>query len=89
MVTVGIEGGANAFEGGDELGDAFEGEVLGLHGNDQGVGGDQDVEREQVERRRAVENHQVEAGLNGLRRAQAKCAIVGGGQLDVGAGEVL
>ena len=53
----GIEGRANPLEIGDELGDALEGEVLGLHGNDQGVGGDQSVEGQQVERGRAVQDH--------------------------------
>jgi len=71
--------------GGDQLGNAFQGEVLGLHGDDQGVRGGQNVEGEQVEGRRAIQDHQVEAGLNGLQRAaQAEGAIVRRGQLDIG-----
>ena len=73
---VGIEGGADAFESGDELGDAFEGEVLGLHGNDEGVGGGEDVEGEQVERRRAIQDDQVEvcpeSGSRAWRRRRAR-----------------
>ena len=50
----------------------------------------QDVEGEQVECRRAIEDDQVEAGLDGAECvAQAEGAVAGCGQLDVGAGKVL
>ena len=35
----GVEDMADAVEGGHELGDTFEGEVLGLHGDEEAVGG--------------------------------------------------
>ena len=86
----GIVGGAYPFESGDEFGDSFQRKVLGLHGHDQRVGRSQYVEGEQVQRRRTVQNHQVVFCLNRRQRAaQTKCAIIGRGQLDVGAGQVL
>ena len=50
-----VETTGDAVQRGHELGDAFEGEVLGLHGDEQGIGRDQCVERQQVQRGRAVE----------------------------------
>ena len=58
----GIEGLADALDGVEQLADAFEGEVLGLHGDEDGVGGDQGVEGEQVERGRAVEDDDARTG---------------------------
>jgi hypothetical protein len=85
-----IEGCANTFERGNELGDAFQGEVLSLHGDDEGVGGHQDIEGEEVECGRAVKDNQVEVILDGLEgMAEAKRAIRGASQLDIGAGKVL
>jgi len=77
-------------ERGHELGDAFEGEVLGLHGHEQRICGDQRVERQQVERWRAVEQDKGVFGLafrvaewfEGL--AQAELAAVDAYELDVG-----
>ena len=75
---VGIEGGAYAFERGDELGDAFKGKVLGLHGDDEGVGCGEDVEGEEVEGRGAIEDDEVILVLDGLRGlAEAESAVVG------------
>ena len=51
----GVEGLGDAVERGHQLGDAFEGEVLGLHGDEEAVGGDEGVEGEEVEGRGAVE----------------------------------
>ena len=86
----GIEGLADALDGIEQLADAFEGEVFGLHGDEDGVGGDQGVEGEQVERGRAVEDDDVKLVANGLQGvAQAVFAEFGVDQLDVGADEVL
>ena len=86
----GLKAGGDAVERGHELGNAFEGEVLGLHGDEQGVGGDQGVEGEEVERGRAVEEDEgvvVAGGLEGF--AEAVFAAFDADQLDVGADHVL
>ncbi len=74
----GVEGLGDAVEGGHELGDAFEGEVLGLHGDEEAVGGDQRVEGEEVEGRRAVEEDEGVVGADGLEGvAEAEFAAFG------------
>ncbi len=74
----------------EQLGDAFEGEVLGLHRDEDGVGCDQGVEREEVERGRTVENDEVEAIAHGLERlAEAILPGVEGDELDVGTEQIL
>ena len=62
----GVEGEGDAVEGGHELGDAFEGEVLGLHGDEEAVGGDQGVEGEEVEGRGAIEQDEGVIGAEGV-----------------------
>ena len=54
-----IEFGLDDADGVDELGDAFESEIFGLHGDDDGVGGSQGVDRNQAERRGAVDQNVV------------------------------
>ncbi len=79
----GVEGLADAFDGVEELADAFEGEVFGLHGDEDGVGGDQGVEGEQVEGGRTVEDDDVKLVANGLQGvAEAVFAEFGVDQLD-------
>ena len=74
---------------GDELGDAFKGEILGLHGDDEGVGGAKCVEGEQVERGRAIEDDEVVLVANGRKSVtEFECTLLGIGELDVGTGEV-
>ena len=48
-----VERGANAAQRGHEIGEAFEREVFAVQRDQHGVGGDQRIEREQAERRRA------------------------------------
>ena len=86
----GVEGLADALDGVEQFADAFQGEVLGLHGDEDGVGGDQGVEGEQVERGRTVEDDDLELVANGLQGvAEAVLAEFGVDQLDVGSDEVL
>ena len=60
----GIQVLADALDGVQQLADAFQREVLGLHGDEYRVGGDQGVEREQVQRRRAVQDDEPIAGAD-------------------------
>ncbi len=85
-----IVGGANAFKRGDELRDALESEVLGLHGDNEGVCGGQDVESKQVKGRGAIQNDQVKTVLDrGQGLAQAEGAVARRSEFDVGARQVL
>ncbi len=85
----GVEAGGDAVERGHELGDAFEGEVFGLHGDEEGVGCDEGVEGEEIECGWAVEEDEgvlVADGGEGV--AEAGFAGVGGDELEVGADHV-
>ena len=85
----GVEGLGDAVEGGHELGDAFEGEVLGLHGNEEAVGGYEGVEGEEIEGRGAVEDDEGVVGADGRDGvAELVLAAVEGDELDGGADEV-
>jgi hypothetical protein len=82
--NLGVECGLDALKGGDELGDAFKREVLGLHRNKQSVGGDQDIECKQIEGGWTVENNEIVVGLDGLEcAAEAGFAGISGSQLDI------
>ncbi len=86
----GIEGLADALDGIEQLADAFEGEVLGLHGDEDGVGCDEGVEGEKVERGRAIEDDDVKLVADGLQGVtQAVFAEFGVDELDIGADEML
>jgi len=86
----GIEGLANALDGIEEFADAFEGEILGLHGDEDGIGGDEGVEGQEVEGGRAIENDDLEPVADRLEGvAEAVFAIFGVDELDVGSDEVL
>ncbi len=52
--------------GAHELGDAFEGKVLGLHGDEEAVGGYERVKGEEVEGRGAVEDDEGVVGADWL-----------------------
>ena len=54
-----VEGLADAVDGVHEFGDAFEGEEFALDGDEDGIGGDQGVEGEEVEGRRAIDEDEV------------------------------
>ena len=85
-----VERGADAAQRRDEIGEPFEREVLAVERNQHGVGGDERVEREQAERRRRVDEDEVEAIAERRRGARAGAARGRGSddELDFGAGEV-
>jgi hypothetical protein len=70
----------------DERGETLDRVVLRLDGDDDARAGDQRVDGEQAERRRAVEDDDVELALDvaGQRVAQDHLAADGGEQLDLG-----
>ena len=85
----GLKARRDALEGVHELADAFEGEVFGLHGDEEAVGGDKRVEGEKIEGRRAVEEDEVvfvALGLEGF--AELIVAALELDELDVGADQV-
>jgi hypothetical protein len=85
----GVEGLGDAVEGGHELGDAFEGEILGLHGDKESVGGYEGVEGEEVEGRGAVEEDEGVIGADRFESvAEAVFAPVLGYELEVGSDEI-
>jgi hypothetical protein len=85
----GVEGLGDAVEGGHELGDAFEGKVLGLHGDEKTVGGDEGVEGEEIEGWGAVEEDEGVIGPEGGEGlAEFELAAFEGDELDGGADEV-
>ena len=71
-----VQRGADAAQRGDEIGEPLEREVFAVERNQHGVGGDERVEREQPERRRRVDQDEVEAIAQRLEQiAQAALAI--------------
>ncbi len=73
----------------EELADAFEGEVLRLHGNEQAVCGHEGVEGEQVECGRAVEDDEVVGDAQLFEGvAKAGLAVLAVHQLEIGADQV-
>src|SRR4028119_1250266 len=60
-VQTGIQPLLDALDGGDQLADPFQGEVLALQRDDHPVGGGERVHRQVPERRRAVEQDEVVA----------------------------
>ena len=66
-----IERGAHAPHRADEIGEPFEREVLAVQRNQHRVGGDERVERQQAERRRAVDEDVVELARAAARAARA------------------
>ena len=84
-----VEGLGDAVERGHELGYAFEGEVFGLHGDEEAVGSDQGVEGEEIESRRAVEQDEWVVGADrGEGFAELEFAIFERDELNRGADEV-
>src|SRR4029079_1982357 len=66
------------------------GEIFGLHRHDKGIRSHQDVQSEQIQSRWAVEYYKVVLILNRLQSlAKANSAVLGAGQLDIGAREIL
>src|ERR1017187_9323107 len=86
----GVELDPDAVNGVEQFGNALEGEVLGLHGNEYGVGGHQRVQGEQVERRRTVDHDELELVAHQLQGVtQPVLAELQGYQFNVGAEQVL
>ena len=84
-----VEGLGDAVEGADELGDAFKGEVLGLHGDEEAIGGDEGIEGEQIEGGRAVEQDERVVGADGREGvAQAELSAILADKLEVGADQI-
>ena len=68
----GIKVLADPFDGIEQLANALQGKVLGLHRDQDGIGGNQSIEGEQIEGRRTVEHDVLEAreeGLDGIAQA--------------------
>lgn len=85
----GVEGLADAVERAHEFGDAFEGEVFGLHGNEKSGSGDERVEGEKVERGGTVEKDEGVVSADGVDGvAELVLAAVEIDQLDGGADEI-
>jgi len=85
----GIEGLGDAVEGGHEFGDAFEGEVFCLHGDEEAVGGDESIESEEVEGWGAVEEDEGIVAADGSKGfAELEFAAFEGDEFDGGANEV-
>jgi hypothetical protein len=85
-----LEGIADAVDGVHEFGDALEGEELALDGNEDGIGGDECVEGEKVEGRRAVyEDEPVLLADRGDALAEAELALRDIDEFEVGSDEVL
>ena len=84
-----VERAAHAAQRGDEIGEPLEREVFAVERNQHGVGGDERVEREQPERRRRVDEDEVEAVAERVEHeAQPRLAVRQRDELDFGAGEV-
>lgn len=58
---------ADALDCVDKLGDAFERKEFALDGDDDGVGGDQGVDGEEIEGWGAIEDDEVVLGLQGVQ----------------------
>ena len=63
-LEVGVEAVAGELDDLERLLDALEREVLGLGAEQRVVGGDERVDRQQPEGRRAVDQHDVEVALD-------------------------
>ena len=73
-----VEGVADPVDGIHEFGDALEGEELALDGNEDGIGGDQGVEGEEVEGGRAIDEDEVVVVADcGDAFAEAEFAVAG------------
>src|SRR5258708_1189897 len=87
---LGIQSGANALDGVKELGDAFQGKVFRLHGDQHRIGGDQRIQGQQVERGGTVNHDEVELFVDGLESvAKPEFPAVGVHQLEVRGNQIL
>ncbi len=89
QAQVAVEVGVHLADGVGQVGQAFEREVLALHGHDHALGGAQAVEREHAQAGRAVDQHEVVVGAHLRQRVlQAALAALFAHQFDLGAGEL-
>ena len=58
-VERGVQSGAHAAHGADQIRETFEREVLAVQRDEHGVGGDEGVEREEAQRRRTIDEDPV------------------------------
>ena len=87
-VELGVQVVADEVEGGKQLGQSFQGVVLALQRDQNGVGGRQRVDGQQPERRRAIDEDVVVVGLDvGQQAAEASFAALDGRELDFRARE--
>jgi hypothetical protein len=85
----GIERRAHAVDRREQLGDPFEREVLAVERDEDGVGGDERVQREQAQRRGCVDEDEIEARPEGIEQPTEPVFAFGHrDELDLGAGEV-
>src|ERR1017187_5329809 len=85
-----LETFANPVDGVHEFRDAFQGKELALDGDDDGIGGDEGIEGEQVEGRGAIDqNEAVSVADVGQALAEAVLAVGDVDQFQVGADQVL
>lgn len=86
----GIEGLFDAVDGVDELGDALEGKEFALNGDEDGVGGDERIQREEVERGWAIDEDVAVVGPEGIDCFfETFFAGFGVDEIEVGGDEVL
>ena len=75
-------------DGAHELGNAFQGEELGLEGDEDGICRDQAVQGEQAEAGRAVDEDEIGVAALGQSVAEQIFALVGLAEFEIGADEV-
>ena len=86
MSSDGLSGPAYAAQCCDEIGQPFEREIFAGERNEYGVGRDEGVQREQAERRRSVDEDDIEGVANpGEHGLQTALAIVERHEFDLGA----
>ena len=89
MSSTGIEAAADAPQRGNEIGESFEREVFAIERDQDRIGGDEGVQREQAERRWRIDEHVVEAIAEAADdRAQPLLAIRHRHEFDFRAGEI-
>ena len=88
-VELRVQRRAHAAHRADEIGEPLEREVFAVERDQHGVGGDERVERQQAERRRAVDEDVVVVVAHGAKqRAQPFFARAERDHFDLGAGEM-
>src|SRR4029450_10683593 len=84
-----IERLADAIEGRQQVGDAFEREVLAVDRNEDRAGRDERVEGQQAKRRRRVDEDVIELGTQRVDEPpQTSFAFTKRHQLDLGSGQI-